>query len=972
MMGIDASMFELFREEVEAHADTLAAGLIAAEANAADPTQLESLMRAAHSIKGAARIINIDTAVRLAHVMEDVFVAAQEGKIRLKSSDIDSLLKGADVLAGLAFLTQDTMSAWEATNTAAVTALEPQFVAMALGKPVSSPPLPPKAFSGDPSGVAPSPLATPLNEPPRSLKEMRGGSPTSPFPPPSPSFEPVSIPAEPFALGPDHSMLDLFREEVRGHLQAIAKALPAIATDLTAAEPVVEGLKQIRGAARLVKCEPVAALATAVSVFVRAAREGKCELSPTALDWTRYAVATLAGAIATDDDTFTAWAEASRPTLATISDTFTHAASVTASKPAAPPPAAPTPVHVPIPIPADMLGPPPAREAVPERPPAPATPALLPSSHPAAATPSAPAAEPVVRVAAQSLNRLMGLAGESLVQARWLPSFSTALLKLKKQHDLLASMLDTAYHAAAGGMPSVQLADLISDTRRQWTACRQELNAKTSDFDDHAARAEDLNVRLYREVIASRMRPFGDGVHGLPRLVRDMARSLGKEARLVVVGERTEVDRDILEKLESPLSHLIRNAVDHGLEMPDRRNTANKPAAGTITVEARHRAGMLLVTIADDGGGIDLNRLRKKVVERGLNAADVAARLSEAELLEFLFLPGFSTASAVTEFSGRGVGLDVVQDTVRRVGGNVRITTAAGKGTTFHLQLPLTLSVIRAVVVDVAGEPYAFPHTRIDRLIRIRREDVRSIEHRQFVTVDGQNVGLVMAGQLLDIPAPAPTTSELPVVLLSDGTGEYGLVVDAFRGEQDLVVRPLDARLGKVPNLSAAAILDDGSPVLIVDVEDLLRSMDQFIQTGSLVRCETRSAGTGRKKRILVVDDSITVREVERQLLLHKGYEVAVAVDGVDGWNKVRAERYDMMVSDIDMPRMNGLQLVQAVRADDRLRDLPVIIVSYKEREEDRVRGLEVGANAYLTKSSFHDNRFMEAVVDLIGPADSV
>jgi two-component system sensor histidine kinase and response regulator WspE len=577
----------------------------------------------------------------------------------------------------------------------------------------------------------------------------------------------------------------------------------------------------------------------------------------------------------------------------------------------------------------------------------------------------------VVRVTAQSLNRLMGLAGESLVQARWLPSFSTALFKLKKQHDLLAKMLDAAFHAAVGGMPPEQLADLIAETRRQWTSCRQELNAKTGDFDDHAARAEDLNARLYREVIASRMRPFGDGTHGLPRLVRDMARSLGKEARLVVLGDRTEVDRDILEKLESPLSHLIRNAIDHGLEMPAARKVASKDVAGAITVEARHRAGMLHVTVSDDGAGIDLARLRKKVIERGLNTPEVVARLTEAELLEFLFLPGFSTAASVTEFSGRGVGLDVVQDTVRRVGGNVRVTTTAGKGTTFHLQLPLTLSVIRAVVVDVAGEPYAFPHTRIDRLLRVRRDEVRSLEHRQFVTVDGQNVGLVMAGQLLDIPAPAPATEDLPVVLLSDGSGEYGLIVDAFRGEQDLVVRPLDARLGKVPNLSAAAILDDGSPVLIVDVEDLLRSMDQYIQTGSLVRCETRLSA-GRKKRVLVVDDSITVREVERQLLLHKGYEVAVAVDGMDGWNQVRAERYDLMVSDIDMPRMNGLQLVQAVRADERLRDLPVIIVSYKEREEDRMRGLEVGANAYLTKSSFHDNRFMEAVVDLIGPADGV
>lgn len=576
----------------------------------------------------------------------------------------------------------------------------------------------------------------------------------------------------------------------------------------------------------------------------------------------------------------------------------------------------------------------------------------------------------MVRVSAHSLNRLMGLAGESLVQARWLPSFAAALLKMRKHHDQTAAMLDAAYHAAAGGMPGEQVAELIGDARRRWAAARQELGEKVAGFDDHAARAEDLNARLYREVISSRMRPFADGTHGLPRLVRDMARALGKEARLVVQGEATEVDRDILEKLESPLSHLIRNAVDHGLEAPEARVAAGKAAGGTVTVEARHRAGMLLVSVADDGPGVDLNRLRKKVVERGLNSADIAARMTEAELLEFLFLPGFSTAPALTEFSGRGVGLDVVQETVRRVGGNVRVSTARGAGTTFHMQLPLTLSVIRAVVGDVAGEPYAFPHTRIDRLIRVRRDDVKSIEHRQFVTVDGQNVGLVMAAQLLDMPAPPPTGADVPVVLLSDGTGGYGLVVDAFRGEQDLVVRPLDARLGKVPNMSAAAILDDGSPVLIVDVEDLFRSMDQYIQTGSLVRCETRPAGAARRKRVLVVDDSITVREVERQLLLHRGYEVAVAVDGMDGWNKVRAERCDLLVSDIDMPRMNGLQLVQAVRGDDRLRDLPVIIISYKEREEDRIRGLEVGANAYLTKSSFHDNRFIDAVTELIGPAD--
>jgi two-component system sensor histidine kinase and response regulator WspE len=361
--------------------------------------------------------------------------------------------------------------------------------------------------------------------------------------------------------------------------------------------------------------------------------------------------------------------------------------------------------------------------------------------------------------------------------------------------------------------------------------------------------------------------------------------------------------------------------------------------------------------------------LKRKVVERGLAPVEMAAAMTEAEALEFLFLPGFTTTKDVTEFSGRGVGLDVVQDTIRKVGGSVRVTTRAGQGTSFHMQLPLTLSVLRAVLVEVAGEPYAFPHNRIDRLLRVSRGEVRSLEHRQYVRVDGQNVGLVVAAQLLDLPSEPPSADELPVLLLSDESGAYGLLVDAFRGEQDLVVRPLDPRLGKVPNVSAAAILDDGSPVLIADVEDMIRSMDSFIQAGSLRRFEAAEALPARRKRVLVVDDSITVREVERQLLRNAGYEVAVAVDGADGWNQVRAGGFDLVISDVDMPRMNGLDLVKAIRDDEALRGLPVVIVSYKDRDEDRLHGLERGASAYLTKSSFHDDTFLRTVADLIGEA---
>ncbi|MBA4063148.1 MAG: hybrid sensor histidine kinase/response regulator [Isosphaera sp.] len=944
MSNPGASLFDLFREEVRSHADTLTRGLLDAEADPANPSRVEPLMRAAHSIKGAARIVGIDAAVRLAHVMEDALVAAQTGKVRLTPADIDDLLKGTDLLAKLADLTPETADGWGAAHGPAVAALEPAFAAMAAGKPRAAAP------------------ATPPAAPP---------APDDPFPPPPP-FTPAQLPHDPLPLPPDHSMHDLFREELRWHLRVVAGG------ELDAS---LESLKQIRGAARVVKCVPVERAAAGLGAFLQAVREGRTTASPRAGDWARAAVAALAGAVGTDEESFPTWLAAATPTLAQVADIFERAARSSPSPPqgervasgvsrepgegggANGRPGTPAPP----PGPALRASPPPPPKGGEGEDPAALVPAR-PPEQPVAPSPAAQS-EAVVRVTARSLNRLMGLAGESLVQARWLPSFSTALLALRKHHDRLAALIDESYQAAAAGAAADHLATVLADARREAAACRLALTDQAAEFDDHAARAEDLNARLYREVITSRMRPFADGVHGLPRLVRDMARALGKEVRLVIEGEGTEVDRDVLERLEAPLSHLIRNAVDHGVEMPDARVRVGKPAGGIVRLEARHRAGMLQVTVSDDGGGVDPERLRRKVVDRGLNTAEVAARLTEPELLEFLFLPGFSTAAAVTEFSGRGVGLDVVQDTVRKVGGSVRVTTRAGRGTTFHLQLPLTLSVIRAVVVEVAGEPYAFPHTRIDRLVRVPRTGVRSLEHRQFVSVDGQNVGLVVAAQLLDLPGGPPPDDDLAVVLLSDASGVYGLVVDAFRGEQDLVVRPLDPRLGKVPNLSAAAILDDGSPVLIVDAEDLVRSMDQYIQAGALARCDVRAAGPARKKRVLVVDDSITVREVERQLLLHKGYEVAVAVDGVDGWNKVRAEPFDLLVSDVDMPRMSGLQLVAAVRADPNLRELPVVIVSYKEREEDRVRGLEVGANCYLTKSSFHDNRFAEAVEDLIGPA---
>jgi two-component system sensor histidine kinase and response regulator WspE len=463
------------------------------------------------------------------------------------------------------------------------------------------------------------------------------------------------------------------------------------------------------------------------------------------------------------------------------------------------------------------------------------------------------------------------------------------------------------------------------------------------------------------------MRPFRDGVQSFPRMIRDLARQLGKQVRLDIRGQQAHVDRDILDKLDAPLTHILRNAVDHGLETPEERTAAGKPESGQLTIEARHSAGMLVIRVMDDGRGIDVEKIRRKVIDQKMAPAEMAANLRREELLEFLLLPGFSTASQVTDVSGRGVGLDVVHSMVHAVGGTIRIETELGKGSTFVLQLPITLSVIRAVVVDVAGERYALPHNRIDRLVRVSPDALRSLENRVYLEIDGQNVGLVSARQVLELETNDQTAAELQIVLFSNHGEQYGLAVDGFLGEQDLVVRPLDPRLGKVPDISAAAILDDGSPILILDVDDIRRSIERLLQ-GRLQRIDHMAGAVkAQKRRVLVVDDSLTVREVQRQMLANAGYDVVTAVDGVDGWNTLREQPFDLIISDIDMPRMNGFQFIEQLRGDARFQSVPVVIVSYKDRPEDRQRGLAVGANYYLTKSSFHDERLLEAVRDLLG-----
>lgn len=626
----------------------------------------------------------------------------------------------------------------------------------------------------------------------------------------------------------------------------------------------------------------------------------------------------------------------------------------------------------------------PAQPAAPAVPPAAPVPTPVPSPDPEPAPLAAQTAdgpERMLRVNADALDQLLALSGEAMVESHWLRPFGASLQKARRQQARALRAADTLQQAlretqevdgaqALSAARDAQAA--LAELRQLLDESHQQLAARLDEFEQYDHRATRLARRLYDSALASRMRPLSDGLAGYARMVRDLGRSLGKSVHLELSGAGTQVDRDILEALDAPLAHLLRNAVDHGIEAPAVRAAQGKPPEGRVTLHARHNAGRLQIEISDDGAGVDLEALRRAIVRRRLASEDTAARLSQTELLDFLLLPGFSMRDTVSEVSGRGVGLDAVQEMVRRVRGSLRLTQQPGHGLHFSLELPLTLSVVRTLLVDVAGEAYAFPLGRVLRATAVARGEIEQTEGHQHFRHEGRAIGLVSAAQVLQrAGAEAPAREQVPVVVIGEGERTYGIAVDRMLGERLLVVQPLPAALGKVRDIAAGSLTDDGTPVLIFDVEDMIRSVEKLVSQGRIegVRQAAAASMQARARRVLVVDDSLTVRELQRKLLAGRGYDVTVAVDGMDGWNVLRAEPFDLVITDIDMPRMDGIELVRRIRQDAALRQLPVMVVSYKDREQDRQRGLEAGADYYLAKGSFHDAALLDAVQDLIGEA---
>jgi two-component system sensor histidine kinase and response regulator WspE len=935
----DPSMTDLFRAEVETHTATITDSLLSLENNPSASDNLDALIRAAHSIKGGARIVDLDAAAQISHAMETCFVAVQTGEVALDLEQITILRQGVDLLRRIADAISEGDAEWSVENQEEIE----QCITTIKGI----------VTSGQPSTKSER-----KQESPSTIKFSRSIA--------------------------DESMLQLFRTEMETHTATLTDGLLALEEHPGAAdqlEALMRAAHSIKGGARVVELDAAVQIAHVMEDCFVAAQKGKIALSSDHIDILFQGVDMLRQIAESAGEGVAEWLaerqEKIQQLFIAISTILSGEAVAPVSSPSTQAPTL-TPSSVdPTSTIAEVTPKSSLEGSVPQaaQKSSASETLALPETKEKSLQATSEEKDRMVRVTAAKIERLLGLGGEVVVSARWLPSFSESLLVLKKTHGDVFAILEKLHEALGNTEDNPHAKDLVLQVRERTRECNLLLADRLNQLDMFTSTSANLSDRLYHEVIGVRMRPFADGVQRFPRMVRDLAKKLGKKVKFEIIGKSTEVDRDILEKLDAPLTHLLRNAIDHGLESPEERLAAGKPETGTLRLEAVHRAGMLMIMLSDDGKGINLAKLRQKILQRGLADEAIVDNLTESELMEFLFLPGFSTSSNLTEISGRGVGLDVVHDMVHEVGGIVRAFSTPGKGVSFHLELPLTLSVIRTFLVEIAGEPYAFPLARIDRCVVLSEEDLETVEDRQYFRFGNTNIALVDIHDVLEIEEPVSHPDGLPVVVISDRSHAYGLLVDKFVGECDLVVRPIDPRLGKIPDISSVAVMLDGSPVLIFDVEDMLRSIDKKLNFKRLRKVKGALAeGTEEvsAKRILVVDDSITVREMERKLLENQGYHVEIAVDGMDGWNAVRTENFDLVVSDIDMPRMNGIELVTHIKQHEELKSLPVIIISYKDTEEHRLQGLEAGANYYLTKSSFQDDSFINAVVDLIGEADQI
>jgi two-component system chemotaxis sensor kinase CheA len=484
-------------------------------------------------------------------------------------------------------------------------------------------------------------------------------------------------------------------------------------------------------------------------------------------------------------------------------------------------------------------------------------------------------------------------------------------------------------------------------------------------FSDEAAYETGMKIdTLLDDVKEIVSLPFFTILGTFPKICRDLARDKGKEVELMLTGDQIEIDRRVLEEIRNPLLHLLRNAIDHGIEKPSVREGAGKPGKGSINISVdRMENNRVEIRIEDDGAGINLEKLRKKAVRQGLLTEEEAGSTEDDALIQLIFSSGISTSDMITDISGRGLGLAIVREKIELLGGTVGVTTSVGAGTTFRIQIPLSMATFRGIIIRCGIHKFALSTAKVEMVIRVAREETVTIKNKTAVPYAGGFIPLTALTDVLGIRGGAVVGETMQVLVIGTWGHKIGFIIDEVLNEQEILLKNFNVHLKRVRNVAGATILGSGEVIVILNAADLLKSAEAVSMPTSL---GAPAESVAAKKNILVVEDSITSRMLLKNILEGAGYIVSTAIDGVDGFFKLKKDPFDLVISDVDMPRMNGFDLTARIRSDSSLAGLPLILVTSLSKEEDRERGMEVGANAYIVKSSFDQTTLLDVIDRLI------
>lgn len=600
--------------------------------------------------------------------------------------------------------------------------------------------------------------------------------------------------------------------------------------------------------------------------------------------------------------------------------------------------------------------------------------------------PSGSGADESVRLSTAKLDSLVALVGQLLaVQvgtddrlermrelARDLDQWSADWRKLAPHHKRVLrsitelgseDMVDMSNGGRQMSALVEELLDFVRDGEERLGRVGRQTGGLARILDADGRRLAQITANLSDDVRRIRMLPVSTLVDTFPRVVRDLARERNKQVDLIIEGGDTEVDRSVLEHLRSPLIHLLRNSIDHGIEHPEQRRAAGKSPTGTIELRAFHAGNTLHIDVTDDGAGIDAEMIKAKAVDKGIVTQDEADALGDRDGLRLVFQSGFSSSAIITDLSGRGVGLDVVRETAERLNGMVEVASRPGDGTRFSLHLPLSVATARCALIDAGGQTFAVPIATILRAVRLKPVEVARAEGREAINVDGDPVALTSLSGTLGLTSTPDPEKPHPVLVLGSSDRKVAFLIDGLVGVSDVVVKNLPPPFKRVRHIAGATILGTGRGVMILNVADLIRSATAHPKPSSVIQ---RGEQESEAQSVLIVDDSITTRTLEKNILESAGYRVRVAADGVEGWALLESEEFDALVTDIQMPGMDGFELTAKVRGHASLKNLPVILVTSLDSRRDKERGIEVGADAYIVKSAFDQERLLETIRRLV------